>query len=123
MGIAKRLLDRLEQMAKDKGWSILDCNTAASARSLVAWYQRLGWQKVSLRSFPATSYYSVLFRKRLDGRKPVPGAWRYPLDCLVCRLLWHRDGRLRLLGRLARGLGLFPARLTDAASPADGERG
>lgn len=123
MGIAKRLLDRLEQMAKDKGWSVLDCNTAASARSLVAWYQRLGWQKVSLRSFPATSYYSVLFRKRLDGRKPAPGAWRYPLDCLVCRLLWRRDGSLRLPGRLARRLGLLPASLAKASSPASEQPG
>lgn len=107
-GLGRKLLAGLERIASEKGYSVLDCNTAASARPLIAWYLGQGWRKVSLRSFPGTSYYSILFRKRLDGRRNPPGTWRYPLDCLLCHLLWRADGTLRPPGRLAKRLGLLP---------------
>ena len=107
LGIGWRLLSELERIARKKGYSILDCNTAATADSLVAWYLRQGWQKVSLRSFPGTAYYSILFRKRLDGPQKPPGTWRYSADCLLCHILWRHDGTLRPIGRLAHCLGLL----------------
>lgn len=112
LGIGRKLLSELEEVAREKGYSVLDCNTAASAKPLVAWYLRQGWQKVSLRSFPGTTYYSILFRKRLDGQGNPPGTWRYPLDCLACQLLWRADGSLRPLGWLAKRFGFLPPDLT-----------
>ncbi|MBR6021512.1 MAG: GNAT family N-acetyltransferase [Kiritimatiellae bacterium] len=107
MGTGRKLLESLETIAKEKGVDLLECNTAATARRLVAWYQRQGWQKVSLRSYEATNYYSVVFRKKLDGKRHARTAWHYPVDWMACHLLWRKDGELRLLGKIAWHLGHF----------------
>lgn len=103
LGLGKILLARLEQLAREKGYAFLVCDTAASARKLVAWYLRQGWRKVSCKSHKSTNYYSIVFRKPLDGR-PLGllddlGFW---LNALQCHMFWRADGRLRMPLRLIR---------------------
>ena len=116
LGLGKRLLNQLETMAREKGYSCLLCDTAATARELVSWYLRQGWQKVSCKSHPSTNYYSIVFRKYLDGRPHRFVGLLFRLKSIQCHLLRRADGNLRcgltpfmrFVRRVPRGAGKRP---------------
>lgn len=103
-GLGHLLLIQMEELARQRGYAYLSCDTASTAVKLVNWYVRQGWRKVACISHGETNYYSTVFQK--DWEKASSGTmdWRYPWSCLKCRLLWTSGGKLRLFGRILKAV-------------------
>ncbi len=113
-GVGHRLLDRVEQIAREKGYMYLTCDTASSATHLVAWYIKQGWRKVSCISHKSTNYYSTVLRKYLTGT-PHSLHWNaYFLNCMKCRLLWKKDGSLRTAGKMTKAIRNMFRKITES---------
>ena len=104
LGLGRQLLAKVEEIARGKGYAFLICDTASTATKLLAWYVRQGWVKTACRSHSSTNYYSTVLRKNLQGRPGPFHRWVYLWNCVCCRLLWKKNGSLRLLGKMARAI-------------------
>lgn len=79
----------------------LFCDTAVEAQKVVTWYLQTGWQKIGLRSYRTTNYYSVVLRKPVCGRKyAVLEAWMYlSISFVICHFVFKRNGEIRLFAK------------------------
>jgi GNAT superfamily N-acetyltransferase len=65
-GLGARLLDLVEERARELGVAELACDTAESADGLIRLYVRRGFREVGHVDWrPATNYRSVVLSKRL----------------------------------------------------------
>jgi GNAT superfamily N-acetyltransferase len=67
--IGHGLVAAVEQQARIDGAVELALDTALAARHLVTWYERLGYRRIEIVSWPVTNYRSVIMSKTLV----VPG--------------------------------------------------
>lgn len=103
-GVGHQLLAQVEQIARDKGYAYLSCDTASTAKKLVKWYVKQGWIKVSCKSHKSTNYYSTVFRKYLHATPHPRHGNAYFWNCMKCHLLWKQDGSLRIAGKMAKAI-------------------
>jgi GNAT superfamily N-acetyltransferase len=64
-GIARKLLERVESCAKERGAREVALDTAEEALELIAMYQRHGYIRVSTTQWSVTNYRSVIMAKPL----------------------------------------------------------
>jgi GNAT superfamily N-acetyltransferase len=64
-GIGLRLLQFIEQQARERGATELALDTAEEAIHLRQWYARLGFRCVGYVSWPDTNYRSIVLSKQL----------------------------------------------------------
>ena len=64
-GWGGRLLDHIEQFARDAGAAELALDTSEHAAHLIAWYQRRGYVQVDTTQWGHTNYLSVVMSRRL----------------------------------------------------------
>lgn len=65
-GIARRLLQHMEQRAKELGASQIVMDTAEGALELIAMYERHGYRVVAETQWTSTNYRSVVMAKNID---------------------------------------------------------
>ncbi len=103
-GIGKRLVNEVIALCRQQKVEALYCNTSAKAVSVVKWYMSHNWQKIGLKSFSGTNYYSIEFRYPITGRRYH--SWecsiRYYISLIYCMSLWREDGNLRPVGRFLK---------------------
>jgi len=71
LGIGRRLLDFVTELAKQQGATELALDTAEGATHLRRWYERLGFRLVEHISWPETNYRSVVLSLTLASREGV----------------------------------------------------
>ena len=64
-GIATKLIQHCEDVARDDDADELALDTADSAKHLIEWYERLGYRFVEYADWDVTNYRSVIMSKRL----------------------------------------------------------
>ena len=64
-GVGAKLLDWVEQRARELGMEELACDTAEGAQHLIEMYQRRGYREVGKADWEGTNYVSVVLSKRL----------------------------------------------------------
>lgn len=64
-GIANRLMDRAEALARENGVKHLALDTAVPAKHLIAWYERRGYKTVDHVNWDITNYESVIMSKEI----------------------------------------------------------
>jgi ribosomal protein S18 acetylase RimI-like enzyme len=64
-GIANRLMDHVEQVARADGAAELALDTAETATRLIGWYERRGYRFIEHADWEVTNYRSVVMSKRL----------------------------------------------------------
>lgn len=66
-GIGSRLLQAIEQQARERSATELALDTAEGVVHLRQWYERLGFRFIQYISWPETNYRSVVLSKSLNG--------------------------------------------------------
>lgn len=96
--IGIKLQNYIDSYLREMNVQALFCDTAIKARKVVSWYLQTGWQKVGLRSYRTTNYYSVVLRKNICGRKyMVAETWiRLVFSSIICYIVFRRNGAIRL---------------------------
>jgi GNAT superfamily N-acetyltransferase len=64
-GVGLRLLQSIQDAARDSGCTIMALDTAEGAEHLVKWYERLGFQIVGHTQWDVTNYRSVIMTKQI----------------------------------------------------------
>lgn len=64
-GLGSRLLEIVEEMARERGAAELALDTAEGARHLIDWYGRRGYHEVERVAWGTTNYTSVILSKKL----------------------------------------------------------
>jgi ribosomal protein S18 acetylase RimI-like enzyme len=65
-GLGRRLIDMVEQQAREDGATEISLDTAEPATHLVGWYGKLGYRFVEYWQWSYTNYRSVVLSKALD---------------------------------------------------------
>jgi GNAT superfamily N-acetyltransferase len=73
-GIGLRMLQFIEQQARDRGATELALDTAEGAIHLCQWYERLGFRFIEHVTWPVTNYRSVILSKQLTGTAQISAA-------------------------------------------------
>ncbi len=68
-GLASRLMDRVEEHARDCGYAEVALDTAEPALHLIEWYTRRGYRVVAHQQWEVTNYRSVVMAKALNTSK------------------------------------------------------
>ncbi len=69
-GLGSKLLQVVEDMARQQGAAELALDTAEGALHLIAWYGRCGYREVERVAWGTTNYTSVILSKTLGPRDP-----------------------------------------------------
>ncbi|MFR3332102.1 MAG: GNAT family N-acetyltransferase [Odoribacter splanchnicus] len=95
--IGRQLQDYIFKYCKAENVGSLTADTAINAKKVVDWYLKSGWQKVGLRSYITTNYYSVVLRKPVCGRRYYVWEAGMYLNVLsfFCRLTKKENGEVR----------------------------
>lgn len=65
-GLGEAMVRRVEELAREQGWPHLALDTSEHAERLIAWYLRLGYEKVGEADWrPEVNYRSVILIKVL----------------------------------------------------------
>lgn len=64
-GLGGKLIDRVEERAREMGAAQIACDTAQSAKALLEWYTHRGYRIVGTANWETTNYRSYLLSKRL----------------------------------------------------------
>ena len=64
-GLGLKLMQHIEDLARQRGARELACDTAEPAHHLRAWYERMGYRFIEYASWSITNYRSVILSKRL----------------------------------------------------------
>lgn len=98
-GVGSKLEEYRTEVARENGCQYVLGDTATRAKSSINFRKKYGFRIVGLKSWPATNYYSYVFRKQL-----VPDSkWSNPLYCkfqfwksaIRCRMYHLANGQDR----------------------------
>ncbi|MDD4036733.1 MAG: GNAT family N-acetyltransferase [Bacilli bacterium] len=105
-GIGKKLIEYVEDLAQKNNCDAIYGDTASSAKQLLSWYDHLDYLKIGFLSHPNTNYYSVVFRKTINGKSMNNffRLCRYNIKKLFCIISYRKDGEIRLLSKIIKKL-------------------
>lgn len=103
MGIGLKIRNYIHDEAIKNRVGSLISDTSENAKWLINWYNRLGHKKVGYVSHEGTNYYSVVMRTQISGKLYSESyrIFRFYLSYFTCRIISKRNGKRRLLGKIA----------------------
>lgn len=102
-GIGKRLIEILEQFASSMDCSFIGSVTSTKAKSSVRFHTKCGFEKWTYMHFSHNNYYSICFRKYLNGAlRPKFHCFRRWFDWIWTHSRCRESGQISSLSRLKR---------------------
>lgn len=93
--VGEKIFNEVVKIAKTKSVSYIYVDTPISARNIINWYKRIGFEKIGLISGKKTGYYSVLLRYPIYRNKSILSNLIFLLSAFRCLLLWKANGQSR----------------------------
>lgn len=100
-GIGTKLWEHVKNIASNDELDAIYLDTAEPTKKLIDWYLHLGCEKVGYISHPHTNYFSVVLRKRINGKRynRMYLKARYLASKMLCVLQYRSNGKIRIWRR------------------------
>lgn len=104
LGIGRKLVDKIVDTSKENEVDELIADTSSKAKELLSWWKRQGFEYIGLLSHSSTNYYSIEFRKPLNGINfnPIYIKLKFYGSAIKCFLLLNQNGKIRKIWKVIR---------------------